>query len=130
MSDFDLHETVEVLSYEKKLAIARFALEVAAVDGEITTNEIGFINNLCSQLLGIDLGDKLDTIMEEEYKDVLSRFSMDEAKVLGVILSYLSKMDGKISNAEIEHTRSLLKQTGMEENYIDFLINFILESDS
>lgn len=127
MSNLDLEEVIEVLTYEKKLAIARFALEVAAVDGEITTNEIGFINNLCSQLLGIDLGDKLDTIMEEEYKDVLSKFSMDEAKVLALILSHLSTLDGKISNSEIGHTRSLLKHTGMKEEMIDFLINFALE---
>ena len=119
----DLEKIVEELSYEKKLSIVRFALEVAAADGEIDEEELTAIVAICSLKLGVDdLEDKIGTIVESNYKSTLATFSMDEATLLGFILGVIAAADGVVSSVEVRHIRSLLEQAGLNNLFIDALI--------
>ena len=118
----DLDKVVKELSYEKKLAIARFALEVAAADGEIDQSELLTILAICQAKLDLDLTDKIDTITETDYNSVLVKFSMEEAVFLGIVLGVIAKADGVVSSVEVRHTRSLLQQAGLNNVLIEAVI--------
>lgn len=124
----DLDKVVKELSYEKKLAIARFALEVAAADGEIDQSELMTIIAICQAKLDFDLTDKIDTITETDYKSVLVKFSMDEAVFLGIVLGVIANADGVVSSVEVRHTRSLLEQAGLNNVLIEAVIEIFENS--
>lgn len=124
----DLDKVVKELSYEKKLAIARFALEVAAADGEIDKSELMTILAICQAKLDFDLTDKIDTITETDYKSVLVKFSMDEAVFLGIVLGVIANADGVVSSVEVRHTRSLLEQAGLNNVLIEEVIEIFENS--
>lgn len=122
----DMESVIEELSHEKKLAIARFALEVAAADGEFADEEIVGIYAICSVKLGIDLDQsKLESISETEYRDVLSKFTEQEAFVLGLILGAIAQADGVVSFSELDHTRTLLEQTDLDKDLIPVLLEAV-----
>lgn len=118
--DFD--KVVQGLSYEKKLAIARFSLEVAAADGEIDQSELLTIVAICQAKLDLDLTDKIDVITETDYKSSLVKFSMEEAVFLGLVLGIIASADGVVSSVEVRHTRSLLQQAGLNSDLIEAVI--------
>lgn len=122
----NVESIIKELSHDKKLAITRFTIEVAAADGEITDEEIEAIFAICSLKLGIQLDQsRLDSIYETEYRDVLSKFTEKESIVLGAILGAIAQADGVISFSELDHIRTLLEDTDLNKDFIPVLLEAV-----
>lgn len=122
----EIEEKLKNLSYEKKMGIARFSLEVAAADGEITDEESTIIAKLAIGYLGLSEKD-IDRVLETDYSNVLKDFDIEEAGLMGLLLGIIAKADGVVSMSELKHIKKLLDKVGFGPDLAAIVINALGE---
>ncbi len=120
----DIETTFKNLTHEKKMAFARFAIEVANADGEVSQEEVLAVFAICTLKLGID-SDEFDVIVNTDYTSTLKTFSHEEAILLGGLLAVIAHADGIVSFSEVDHIKELLLQSGIEPAYVPAVLETI-----
>ncbi len=118
-------QLVKGLSYEKKLALASFAVQVAAADGEITEDEMQFIAGITLHLEIDATQEVIDKIVNNDYSRYLPQFNKDEALALGFILGVVATADGRVSFSESSQINNMLLQSGINPEFIPIILETI-----
>lgn len=123
-------EEYKAYPLQKKKAIARFCLEVAASDGKVDEDELNTIAAILYNAFELEItSDLVEELMSDfDYMEVLKAFDEGELNTLGVILSLVAKADGTFSFSEMDHIKELLIAGGMNVSYVSVLLEVLSQA--
>jgi hypothetical protein len=115
------------IDYEKRLALASFAIELLAVDRDYDNKGLSAFSELFAAL---DLEDETDirNVLETDYANSLK--DLDFAEAITIVATFVSIRwdDGSVSSIETPHLEATLNKSGINPDYIPQLIEGITKT--
>jgi len=110
-----------MLQQDERVALLELLAYLAAVDGEVSEEELAFIAGSADRL-GVEAGDLFEGISGRELSSFCTPFKRTKAKSIALLeLINLALIDGHYDDAEKNGVRVIGEMMGVDPGYVDEL---------